>query len=665
MASQSGAPLQLVTPTLPVPLPPLADRAPPDTTEQPVRKRLRSKLPKDVDLVPGPDGAIVLDVPASELVDTMPFMQLGPANPLVVEMMAADGLAALPGDARRQCMHFTQCRTHDEHMVQPEQLTREQLWNIINLCYLEGYPDARSPTQSILLFGLVVKEKHKDAPQEADCSEHHHLIAFCSQKHYWSRIRKIAAKKYKIHVNAVAHDGYSSMYRYLRCATKKKPIHELDEDPWFSPLHPKGEKLKELLEHGEKTRKARAERNKAPDEVGAPPAVDVRSVFGFAFNWVIDKQLRGSVGALQLQGDAASEVQAGRPRLMEFVRKHRNDLADQIAFMWELVEAPKRMARMKTPRQELLLQAATMTMDPQLFAKTCANGDCKCADLYEKILDYQGVSSCEFRHLLFETLTAGREKGNATMIVGGKDSGKTTITQPAAQIFNAMPTPQSDSFCPLQNCRGYEVFLWQDLRYSPGHPVKDQQGMRIDEGTWNRLLEGLPTLIGVAKTDGGRSDFVFDEDVAFLFTGPFQLVAWRNGRQDDHETEQLATRMKYVNFSRPAPPRQGKGKKPCPFCWSRWLLLGEAMWRRATSRAFDEFMTRVEQALVSVQPPRPPATPQSAASLELPLVDAGDVRPPSGPPAFFSQLTSLIEWRSQGHLSEAEFIAAKRALGLN
>ena len=132
----------------------------------------------------------------------MPFVQLGPANPLVVEMMAADGLAALPEDARRKCMHFTQCRTNDEHMVQPEQLTREQLWDIINLCYMEGYPDARSPTQSILSFGLVVKEKHKDAPQEAACSEHHHLRAFCTQKHHWSRICKIAAKKYKIHVNA-------------------------------------------------------------------------------------------------------------------------------------------------------------------------------------------------------------------------------------------------------------------------------------------------------------------------------------------------------------------------------------------------------------------------------------------------------------------------------
>ena len=32
--------------------------------------------------------------------------------------------------------------------------------------------------------------------------------------------------------------------------------------------------------------------------------------------------------------------------------------------------------------------------------------------------------------------------------------------------------------------------------------------------------------------------------------------------------------------------------------------------------------------------------------------------------SFFHELASLIEWRSAGHLTEAEFVAAKRKLGL-
>jgi hypothetical protein len=567
-------------------------------------------------------------------------------------MMATDGLAALPDDARRQAMHYTHVRTHSPNAVQPDQLSREQAWQHILKCYAEAYPSADSTTRSIVSFGLVAKEKHKDADLDADRSEHHHIIVFCVEKHYWRRVRKISASKYNIHLNAVAHDGYSSMFRYLRQATKHKPLHELDPQPFFSDEHPQGDALQNLLKQGEATRHARAARlgldaKREPD----PPVV--KTVFGVAFNWVVDHGLRGSIGAVQLQADAASEVKHARPKLLEFVRKHRNDLVDQLAFIWELVEAPKLLERMGTSRKELLFQAATPTTDPTCFTKECANGACKCVEVYESILQFQGVSSINFRHLMYEALTAGRNKGNALMIVGGKDSGKTTVTQPAAKIFKSMPTPQSDSFCPLQNIRGHELFLWQDLRYSPGHPLKEQSGLRIDEGTWNRWLEGLPTLIGVAKTDGTRSDFVYDEDAAFVFTGPFPLTAWRNGVPDEKETEQLTTRLMYVYFNRPAPKREGKGPKPCAFCWSRWILLGELYWLRAQSLPVDDFMSKVAGVLEAAE-----HSPQLANASII-------VQPqPHEPASLMDHLSTLIDWHARGHLNAAEFAAAKMKLGL-
>ena len=369
------------------------------------RKRLREKTPN-----------VVVQM----------MQKTGLSNPVVVEMLAAEGLAALPWDSRRQCMHYTACRNHMPGAVQPEQMSREQVWKHMLRCYTEAYPDADASNKCILEFGLVAKEKHKDALLEADKSDHHHIICFCTEKHYWRRIRKISAERYNIHLNAVAHDGYCSMFRYVREKTKHKPLHELDQDPYFSALHPKGEQLKALLAQGEVTRKARAARLsfEQPQEQAVP---EVRNTFGAAFNWVVDRKLKGTHGALQLQADAAAEVQAGRPRLMEFVRKHRNDLPDQIDFIWELMHAPERLVRHTTPRPELLFQAATAATDPGCFASTCANGACKCVELYEKILEFQDVSSLHFRHSVFETLTAGRTKGNALMIVGGQDSGKTTV----------------------------------------------------------------------------------------------------------------------------------------------------------------------------------------------------------------------------------------------
>lgn len=230
-----------------------------------------------------------------------------------------------------------------------------------------------------------------------------------------------------------------------------------------------------------------------------------------------------------------------------------------------------------------------------------------------------------------------------------------------------MPTPQSDSFCPLQNIRGHELFLWQDLRYSPGHPSKEETGLRIDEGTWNRLLEGLPTLIGVAKTDGSRGDFVYDEDAAFVFTGPFVLTAWRNGRPDERETEQLTTRLRYIHFNRPAPPRQGKSPKPCAFCWSRWVLLGHLYWLRGQGAPLDEFMARVAARLEGVAPP---CRPSKIARVDGPAASPAMDPPPqlsagaSSASHLLQQMATLIDWRLAGHLTDAEFEAAKRQLGL-
>jgi hypothetical protein len=594
------------------------------------------------------------------------------SNPLVLELLSTDGLPALPDDARRHCVHYTMTRVRQKGAVQPRQLTRQKFWEILKLCFLEAYPDATSKTKSILQFGLTAQEKHKDAARDEDKSIHYHCATFASEKYYWRRIRQIAWKKHQIQLNAVAHDGYSTMYRYLKCPTTKKPLHELDPQAYASPLHPKGDELKELLEVGEKLRNARASKRKLEPAAEAKP--EVKSLFGAAFNWIVDNNLHGSAGALQFQADATTELQAGRPRLLEFVRKHRNDLADQIAFVWELLESPARLKRYQTERRELLLDAAAPALPDEAHMQQCANSSCKCDETYESILCFQDIDSVGFRHSVYDCLTAGREKGNALMIVGGKDCGKTTISQPVNAIFKCMPTPQSDSFCPLQNCRGYETFLWQDFRYNPGHPSKDDQGLRLDEGTWNRLLEGLPTLIGVAKTDGSRADFVFDEDVAFFFTGPFELTAFRNGRIDARETDQIATRIQYVRFDRPAPPRRGKAPKPCAFCWSRWVLAGQLQWMRDNAVACDEYFTRVEAMEAGIA--LPPALPIAAATVSgrvatpvvAPVAAASSVGPspsPLDPQQMFEKLEKLMAWRSDGRLSESEFVAAKRALGLS
>ena len=178
-----------------------------------------------------------------------------------------------------------------------------------------------------------------------------------------------------------------------------------------------------------------------------------------------------------------------------------------------------------------------------------------------------------------------------------------------------MECPQSDSFCPLEGIRGHDLLLWQDFRYNPGHPSEKEQGLRLDIGTWNRLLEGLPTRIGVPKTDGARMDFVYDEDAPLIATGPFMPTGYKNGVPSDKETEQITCRIKFFHFMRPAPEGLNRDFKPCALCWSRWVLEGEIGWRQANAQPLDQLLTKVAARLGGPFLPVAAALPRSAPTI--------------------------------------------------
>ena len=600
-----------------------------------------------------------------------------PGAALAAELQAADGLPALANDARRQHVHWTMVATHNAQDVQPNQLSRVGFWKHLMRCYQEAHPAADSPTGCILQFACVSREKHQNAEKWEDRCDHFHAACFTTEKHYWRRVRRLSAEKYNIQLNAVAHDSYSTMYNYLRKATRRKPLYELDARPYHSPNHPQGDELKALLEVGEACHELRSAKRSAPHPSATVP---LRSPFGIFFQWVTSNNCQGSKGAVRLERDAVYELREGRPQLLDFLRKNRAAVPDLIQYCWALNSADERLARMEQSRVDILLHAATGRAGP------CANATSHCGRLYESILAHQGIDSLDFRHSLYETFLHGRRKGNAMMLVGGKDTGKTTLTEPSACIFKHMGTPQSDSFCPMQDARGFELFLWHDFRYSPGNPRKDEQGLRLDEGTWNRLLEGLPTRIGVAKSDSSRTDFVFEDNTPFIFTGPFKLVAYRNGLPDAEETQQLTCRLKYWEFSTPARAQLDRSFKPCAACWATWLLKGEFSHRSRAGHELDPFLARAAAVLTpggaasSSSLPQPPLSPRgtppppspeppsaqapAVPCIALPMQPAPGSEAAATSPPWFAQLEKLMAWREKGYLSDAEFRAAKAKLGL-
>ena len=251
------------------------------------------------------------------------------------------------------------------------------------------------------------------------------------------------------------------------------------------------------------------------------------------------------------------------------------------------------------------------------------------------------------------------------MIVGGKDTGKTTLTQPLEKIYRTMKCPQSDSFCPLEQIRGHDILLWQDFRFNPGHPKKAEVGLRLDIGTWNRLLEGLPTPIGVPKSDGSRSDFTYDENAPLVATGPFQLIGFKDGVPNEKETEQLTCRVKFWHLRRPAPETGlNRGLKPCSICWSRWLLQGAIDWQYRHGGPPDDFLTTLlakgaTGAMPSVSIVSSGQSVPSAQQAEAPARSSTDLQSQD---EFFNKLQALVVWHKQGLLSDAEFAQCKQKM---
>ena len=183
------------------------------------------------------------------------------------------------------------------------------------------------------------------------------------------------------------------------------------------------------------------------------------------------------------------------------------------------------------------------------------------------------------------------------------------------------------------------------------------------------MLEGLPTIIGVPKSDGGRSDFLYTENAPLIATGPFMPTGYKHGAPNERETEQLTCRMEFWHFQRPALDRGlNRDLQPCPSCWSKWLLQGALAWDRDRGYAPGAMLER--QASVSAPTSVRSCAPSERAALlpamgpAPPPLPALAAAPPRGQQGLFEKLKELVEWYEKGLLSATEFAAAKKQLGL-
>ena len=513
-----------------------------------------------------------------------------------------DEPGVLPASVKRKHVHWTHVRTFKPQHVQPSSMTREEFWLHLARCYEEVYPDPSSATGSILQFGLVVKEQHHNAIREADRDEHKHAATFCSDQHYWNKVAKHSLQKYGVPLNAVAHNGYIVMYAYLRQPSTKKPLQEIDAEPYLSPLHPRGSALVELLTASSKAGALIASRQ--PNT-----CVGQKRKRLSVFAEVAEHDLR-TVKALQAH--ACAEAKLGNTGLAEFCARNEAKLQDVLRGAWAVMDAPA----------ELVLQKRSLLEKLQASAEELP---CECGGRWTggatSILERNGITVKDFCSAVVRACRVGAKRGSNVACVGTGGCGKSTVIEPLEKIFSCAPKPEEGSTFPLASVTGYDVILWQDYEH-------DEATVRFSD----LLSFFMEESIAVRRP--GALNLKVRNSAPTFYSGraPLELIPSKR-----HSVEacrkynaMMSERFCTFSFTCPIPFHERDMNFPaCGRCAARWYLSG------AGSGGGDEVQSNVSPA------------PSSGDGVKASLT---------------AELQKLSEMYSAGVLDADEFKAAKKQL---
>jgi len=372
-----------------------------------------------------------------------------PAGPSAAALAAECevGLGLFGDDVRRKHMHFTHVRTHNPDHRQPSSFTRAQFWEHIVACYKEAYPTQDG--QSILAFGMVVKEKHQ-ASEDGYREEHHHCAAFCTTPHFWAKVARLSLTK-GVSLNAVAHDGYVTMYEYLRQPSAKKPLSELDAEPFLSEQHPRDGALAGLLEAGR--RSARANQGRRG---GNAAAQQKRERAPKLFEVIAQQKVQSGVEMREL---AHKEAKAGRPALAEWCTRQGHKIDQVVANANAVLDAPDAAARSRLSRMDKLRDAAD-------HVPCCCDGKWEAGAA--RILKGNKIPANAFCGAVLRALQLGARRTCNLACVGVGGCGKSSLLEPLEAVFNTASKPQKGSTFPLSRVPQADILLWQDYVHDEG-----------------------------------------------------------------------------------------------------------------------------------------------------------------------------------------------------
>lgn len=463
-------------------------------------------------------------------------------------------LQELSDDARRKHIHWTHVRTNNAAHKQPESFTRQQFWQHLCKVYADVYPEAANKTGSILLFGMVAKERHAAAEQQPLRDEHHHAATYCSLQHYWRPVARRSLQEYKVKLHAACHEGYASMYIYLRCPSPKKPIAEIDAAPFYSEDHPKGEVLQRLLEVSAARGSGRGGKKRG-------------SAAGQAAAGSEEKRFRTSdlyelVGKTRVRTAAALRAHAqqlagrGQPQLAEYCTVHGDDLQKSLDAAWAVYEAPERVAMSSIDRLGRM--------------RVAAQKRCTCEGVWApgalRVLQLQGESPNTFANDVCRALVLGARRGTNMALIGGPGIGKSMMFESFAEIFHVYGKPERGSTFPFAGLPDAEVLVWHEFVYS-------KKTFAFED-----LLSVLCGEI-ICVRRPGASNVPFRNQAPMFYTArkPLSVQYSDDPQEKDEYNQAMAERFRTRFWNVPLPHAERRLDFPrCGRCCARFYLEGSS-----------------------------------------------------------------------------------------